>query len=80
MRGRVNAARDKCCITECPPGAYLKKLIEKVGIDNKVTQHKLRHTYATRLMEKDVQLVSIQALLGHEIIATTQIYTHAGQE
>ena len=43
-------------------------------------QHKLRHTYATRLMEKDVQLVDIQALLGYEIIATTQIYTHAGQE
>jgi site-specific recombinase XerD len=33
-----------------------------------------------RLLEKDVQLVDIQALLGHESIATTQIYTHAGQE
>ena len=60
--------------------AYLKKLIEKAGIDKKVTPHKLRHAYATRLLEKDVQLVDIQALLGHESIATTQIYTHAGQE
>lgn len=60
--------------------AYLKKLIDKAGINKKVTQHKLRHTYATRLLEKDVQLIDIQALLGHESIATTQIYTHAGQE
>lgn len=61
--------------------AYLKKLTEKAGItDKKITPHKLRHTYATRLMERDVSIVDIQALLGHESIATTQIYTHAGQE
>jgi integrase/recombinase XerD len=54
--------------------------MDKAGLDKKVTSHKLRHTYVTRLLEKDVQLRDIQALLGHESIATTQIYTHAGQE
>jgi len=55
-------------------------LIQKSGIEKKVTPNKFRHTFATRLLEKNVQLVDIQALLGHESIATTQIYTHAGQE
>ncbi|MCX7919629.1 MAG: tyrosine recombinase XerC [bacterium] len=49
----------------------------KAGISQeKFSPHKLRHTFATMLHGKDVDLIDIQALLGHSSVATTQIYTH----
>ena len=60
--------------------AYLRGMLEKAGIDKKITPHKLRHTYATNLLNAGAELVDIKALLGHESIATTQIYTNVGQE
>lgn len=57
---------------------YLRKVTEgKLGWSKRVTAHTLRHSFASALVQKDVNLVRIQKLLGHSSLATTSVYTHA---
>lgn len=48
----------------------------RAGISKRVTPHKLRHTYATTLLDRGANLREVQELLGHASVATTEIYTY----
>lgn len=57
-----------------------QKLREKVGMSDKVTPHVMRHTFATEVIRRGATLPTVQHLLGHKYLSSTQVYTHTSPE
>lgn len=58
----------------------IQRYVEAAGLTEHITPHMFRHTFATLLLEEDVDIRYIQQILGHSSITTTQIYTHVAME
>lgn len=75
-RNALFVSRNKTRLTTRAVENIVQKAVAKAGLDPKYSPHKLRHTAATLMLNNGVDLRTLQDVLGHENLGTTQIYTH----
>lgn len=79
-RGRAQRAvflnKNGTRLTSRSVGRLLEKYLAQAGLDPRTSPHTLRHSFATHLLDRGADIRSVQELLGHRSLATTQVYTH----
>jgi len=74
--GAVFLNKNGSRLTARSVGRLLEKYLAQAGLDARASPHSLRHSFATHLLDRGADIRSVQELLGHRSLTTTQVYTH----